>query len=403
MAEKVGVFVSHHHSSEEDAFTDRLVADLQAAGADVWVDKAGITSDDFVKKISEGLADRQWLVLVATPASLASPWVQREVNVALNEQTAGRMLGVIPVVMQPCREQDFPMLWRTLQRYDATRDYQRAVAALCAALGLASTGATGAESRPETTPTPPTSPNVTAPAATITRTRIVDAKGKGQQRYLSAAIMNALPGEQIALLPGVYPVDVSIDKPLTFVGQGNRDTIVIEIHGNRLFSDASLVRIRAGGVRFANLTFRATERPTLIVETGGEVYAEDCTFTGPKKSDKEGWRDVGVEVHGVVSLRRCIITDCEADGVWIQSGKGTPRSILEQCLIIGCKGHGLSVLHGAVVARRNRIVNNSGAGIVVGEDGGGVFEDNDLRGNQNGAWSINNSSLPNVQRSNNLE
>src|SRR5215471_1301103 len=82
MAEKIGVFVSHHHSPEEDAFTARLVADLEAAGADVWVDTSGITSDDFVKKISEGLAGRQWLVLVMTPAALASPWVQREVNVA---------------------------------------------------------------------------------------------------------------------------------------------------------------------------------------------------------------------------------------------------------------------------------------------------------------------------------
>lgn len=126
MAYQVRVFVSHHHSPEEDAFTARLVADLEAAGANVWVDTGGITSDDFVKKISEGLAGRQWLVLVMTPAALSSPWVQREVNVALNEQTAGRMLGVLPVVMQPCREEDIPMLWRTLHRYEATHDYARA-------------------------------------------------------------------------------------------------------------------------------------------------------------------------------------------------------------------------------------------------------------------------------------
>jgi hypothetical protein len=35
------------------AVTDRLVADLEAAGADVWVDTSGITTSDFVKKISE--------------------------------------------------------------------------------------------------------------------------------------------------------------------------------------------------------------------------------------------------------------------------------------------------------------------------------------------------------------
>src|SRR5689334_16584479 len=111
MAEKIGVFVSHHHSPEEDAFTARLVADLEAAGADVWVDTSGITSDDFVKKISEGLAGRKWLVLVMTPAAVTSPWVQREVNAAMNEHTAGRMLGILPVVLQPCQEQSVPLLW----------------------------------------------------------------------------------------------------------------------------------------------------------------------------------------------------------------------------------------------------------------------------------------------------
>jgi hypothetical protein len=56
MAEQVRVFVSHHHSPDEDAFTARLVEDLKAAGADVWVDTTGIPSGRFVAKISEGLA-----------------------------------------------------------------------------------------------------------------------------------------------------------------------------------------------------------------------------------------------------------------------------------------------------------------------------------------------------------
>jgi hypothetical protein len=93
MADQVGVFVWHYHSPEDDAFTAHLVADLEAAGADVWVDNARITSDDFINKISQGLAGRQWLVLVMTPHAVRSPRVQREVNVTLNEHTAGRMLG----------------------------------------------------------------------------------------------------------------------------------------------------------------------------------------------------------------------------------------------------------------------------------------------------------------------
>jgi formylglycine-generating enzyme required for sulfatase activity len=136
MADQARVFVSHHHSPEEDIFTARLVADLEAAGADVWVDTSGITNDDFVRKISEGLTGRQWLVLVMTPDALRSPWVQREVNAALNELTAGRMRGVLPLVMQPCQEPAVPMLWRTLHRYDATGGYETTRSSLFAALGL---------------------------------------------------------------------------------------------------------------------------------------------------------------------------------------------------------------------------------------------------------------------------
>jgi formylglycine-generating enzyme required for sulfatase activity len=159
MADQVRVFVSHHHSPAEDSFTARLVRDLEAAGADVWVDTSGITSDDFVKKISEGMAGRKWLVLVMTPAAVASPWVQREVNVALSEQTAGRMLGVLPLVMQSCREQDIPLLWRPLHRYDATSDYIGAVSGLLRALGLATPANLGKQ-QPE--PPIPNQPSIPA-------------------------------------------------------------------------------------------------------------------------------------------------------------------------------------------------------------------------------------------------
>ena len=80
MAEKIGVFVSHHHSPKEDAFTARLVADLEAAGADVWVDYQGIASGSLVQKINEGLSGRQWLILMMTPGALGSRWMQDEVN-----------------------------------------------------------------------------------------------------------------------------------------------------------------------------------------------------------------------------------------------------------------------------------------------------------------------------------
>jgi hypothetical protein len=61
MAEPVRVFVSHHRSPEEDAFTARLVAGLEVAGADMWVDDARISSDDFISvaRYRKGAGDKQ--------------------------------------------------------------------------------------------------------------------------------------------------------------------------------------------------------------------------------------------------------------------------------------------------------------------------------------------------------
>jgi TIR domain len=158
MADPVRVFVSHHHSPQEDAFTKRLVDDLKAASADVWVDDEGITSGDFVRKINQGLAGRQWLVLVMTPDALQSPWVQAEVDAALHQYTAGRMLGVIPFVAQACDERDIPPLWANLHRYDASRDYEPARDRLFMTLGrsVATTPHTTAtRSSTPAFPTPP--------------------------------------------------------------------------------------------------------------------------------------------------------------------------------------------------------------------------------------------------------
>jgi hypothetical protein len=148
MAEKTDVFVSHHHSPEEDAFTARLVADLEAAGADVWVDYQGISSGSFIEKINDGLSNRQWLILVMTPAALGSPWVRDEVNAALHQVKIGRMRDVIPFVMTPCDEVLIPPLWAQLHRYNATRGYEVARDGLLRAFGISLPTATAASKSP---------------------------------------------------------------------------------------------------------------------------------------------------------------------------------------------------------------------------------------------------------------
>jgi hypothetical protein len=143
MPDKVRVFVSHSHRDNE--FTARLVADLEAADADVWVDSQDIAYDDFVKKINEGLSGRQWLVLVMTPDALKSLWVHTEVNAAMTLVHKRLMRGVIPFVAKLCSEAEIPPLRGPLHRYDATTGYETALSGLLRAIGLRDKQATIAQ------------------------------------------------------------------------------------------------------------------------------------------------------------------------------------------------------------------------------------------------------------------
>jgi hypothetical protein len=213
MPEQVRVFISHHHSFEEDAFTRQLVHDLETAGIDVWVDEKGVTSGSFVKKISEGLKDRQWLLFIMTPAALVSPWVQSAVDAGLQEVHAGRMRGVIPVMAQPCDEHDVPILWRSLYYYDATEQYEAARDRLISTLknGGPPSVASTMSARPLTT-TPP-KPTAQQPTAQRAPSRIMNiALSVGVFIALLVALLGGLAYFQ--LLPwqaGANVADISGD------------------------------------------------------------------------------------------------------------------------------------------------------------------------------------------------
>lgn len=128
------VFVSHSH--KDNAFTQRLVTDLRASGAEVWVDDVAIQHGNFPKHISDGLSRSEWLVLVLTPNAIASDWVQEEVFAAIDLVKQKRMRAVIPVLALPTSPESIPPLWGALHRYDATQEYDDALASVLGAVGL---------------------------------------------------------------------------------------------------------------------------------------------------------------------------------------------------------------------------------------------------------------------------
>jgi formylglycine-generating enzyme required for sulfatase activity len=128
------VFVSHSH--EDDPFTQRLVADLRAAGALVWVDVADIHHGDFLQRINEALEHSEWLVLVLTPAAVASQSVRMEMDAARKRPKRRRLHGVLAVLAAPLPAGTLPPQWDGLPLFHATRDYRGGVVGVFHAIGL---------------------------------------------------------------------------------------------------------------------------------------------------------------------------------------------------------------------------------------------------------------------------
>ncbi len=95
------VFLSHNHADK--AFVRSLSRFLRENDIKVWLDEAELNAgDSLVQTISEVVRDVDFLVGVLSPASIASPWVQRELGWAMHSEINGRRIKVIPIVKDKC-------------------------------------------------------------------------------------------------------------------------------------------------------------------------------------------------------------------------------------------------------------------------------------------------------------
>jgi len=122
------VFLSHN--SKDKPFARRLGTALQQHGIKVWIDEAQIkVGDSLLKKIADGLLGSTHLAVVLSPASVASPWVQRELEIATTREIAGKHLRVLPILYRDC---DIPVFLegKLYADFRNRRMYQRSFARL---------------------------------------------------------------------------------------------------------------------------------------------------------------------------------------------------------------------------------------------------------------------------------
>jgi hypothetical protein len=92
------VFMSH--AREDRLFARKLSADLRSHGHSVWIDDAEIRiGDHIIQKIRDGLDSSDFVAAILSEASLASFWVQRELDIASTNEIDQRG-RVLPLMRQ---------------------------------------------------------------------------------------------------------------------------------------------------------------------------------------------------------------------------------------------------------------------------------------------------------------
>ncbi len=86
------IFLSHSH--EDNDWCDRFVYELSKYDVDIWYDHQSLDiGEQWVMTIGNEVIDRDIFLIIITPESLSSKWVQRELSLALTEEK--QIIGII--------------------------------------------------------------------------------------------------------------------------------------------------------------------------------------------------------------------------------------------------------------------------------------------------------------------
>ena len=101
------VFLSH--SWQDKDFVKRLAQDLEMPGITVWLDEAEIKiGDSLIDKIRTGIDQMDYLAVILSRVSIKSEWVKKEVDIAMNQEIAGRRVKVLPILIDNLDQAEIP-------------------------------------------------------------------------------------------------------------------------------------------------------------------------------------------------------------------------------------------------------------------------------------------------------
>ncbi|HEX9460306.1 MAG TPA: toll/interleukin-1 receptor domain-containing protein [Thermoanaerobaculia bacterium] len=128
-----GIFLSH--SVKDKKFLNRLARVLRGDGLSIWFSEQDIRgAAQWHDEIGAALARCDWMIVILSPAAIASRWVKREVTYAIEEpRFDGR---IIPLRISACRAKDLSWVLPQIQTIDFIGRFDDACRELFAIWGI---------------------------------------------------------------------------------------------------------------------------------------------------------------------------------------------------------------------------------------------------------------------------
>lgn len=124
------IYISY--STDDKKFAKKLTKDLEKSGHKPWLDEWEIKVGDSIhKKLEEGIANADFVVVILSPNAVQSGWVDNEWRAKHWEEIKKKEVLVLPVLLRDC---EIPTLLKTKKYADFRKDHSRGIAQLMAAI-----------------------------------------------------------------------------------------------------------------------------------------------------------------------------------------------------------------------------------------------------------------------------
>lgn len=113
------IFISH--SSNDKPFIRKLKGDLEELGHEIWMDESEIKIGRSIpSKIQDGISNADYLILVLTPSSMSSKWVDKEWKAAHSLEIEEDRTIILPIYLEKC---NIPLLLKDRLYSDFRESY----------------------------------------------------------------------------------------------------------------------------------------------------------------------------------------------------------------------------------------------------------------------------------------